>query len=212
MHFSSWRSSGGISLGAATALLSHGPRLPAPGPAPWFAEAGPSSTKWGDLGTRVQGDGCPSSQPGLPRGRTPPADSGQAEAQFTWSPWHRPRVWGRHSPKPPACLPPGARTRDPAGPGLPLGAWGRVRGQRGLQEHGPSWPVRPLPGYCWGRRPEPGVGKEPWGRSQEAAPPPAPGVSRVALGKPPNLSKRHTPYPEKGVTVLGQRYGVQGTK
>lgn len=53
MHFSSWRSSGGLSFGATVALLSRGPHLPVPEHAPWFAEAGLLSTKRGDLGTPV---------------------------------------------------------------------------------------------------------------------------------------------------------------
>lgn len=56
--------------------------------------------------------------------------------QVSLSPWRRPRVWRRCSPKPRACLPPEPRTGEPAGR-LPLGVWGRVRGS-GAQGEGAS--------------------------------------------------------------------------
>lgn len=90
--------------------------------------------------------------------------------QVSLSPWRRPRVWRRCSPKPRACLPPDPRTGEPAGR-LPLGVWGRVRGSGAQGEgasrrHGP--PAR-WPGYCsnhctgwWsGRHPEGGVVRLP---------------------------------------------------
>lgn len=187
MHFSSWRSSGGLSFGATVALLSRGPHLPVPEHAPWFAEAGLLSTKRGDLGTPVQGGGCPSSQPGLPgepqspsrlrAGRNlshlvPLAQTqglGEAQSEATSLPPSRhPHSRSGWSWSSSGSLGKGERTERPSG-------------GRALLACAAAACV--LLGSPPGAR---GRGK-PWGRSQEAAPPPP--RPRCQLGGPGQTTK-----------------------
>lgn len=79
----------------------------------------------------AQAGGHEASRVGPPQGLQASNRLEVGATQVSLSPWRRPRVLRRRSPKPQACLPPDPRTGEPAGP-FPLGVWRRVRGKGGV--------------------------------------------------------------------------------
>lgn len=139
-----------------------------PESAPWLAEAGPLS-RAGRPGGLGPGNRLLQLLIWSPLGAGAPNRLSGGRTQVTWSPWHRPRAWGSHSLKPPACLPPGPRSQDPAHPGFPPGAWGRAERKGSAQDdrHPPS--VCLLPGHHWDHCLAPGGPERALGRNHEDA-------------------------------------------
>lgn len=104
IHFSSWTLKWALSRGAAERLLPRGCDLPAPGVRSLLRRGG-ATEQSGETWRPGSGE---EAAPAL--SLASPSRLRAGRTQVTWSPWRRPRVWGRHSLKPRTCLPPGPRS------------------------------------------------------------------------------------------------------
>lgn len=194
----------GLSLGATAALLSCGPHLPALGHAPWFSRT--VEHRAGRPGHPVQGGDCPSSQPGLPGEPQSPSRLRASRNLSHLVPLAQTQGLGEAQSEA-TSLPPSRRPHSRSGwSWSSSGSLGK--GERMERPSGGRALLACAADACvlLGSPPGAGVreralGQEPGGHN--------PSCPRCQLGGPGQTTKpeRHTPYPEKRVTVLGQMHG-----